>query len=142
GPRNVSGPLPIFFQRLSAGKSCFVTEARRDFCFAEDLANVVVRAIDGKGRGTYHFSSGRQVSILELYESVVRAMKLNHYPQPEVRQPSPEDAPSILLDPSRTVADFGEMSFMPLEEIVWRAMRHWETHGVEGGYTHLRAARA
>lgn len=142
GPRNVSGPLPIFFQRLSAGKSCFVTEARRDFCFAGDLANVVVRAIDGKGKGTYHFSSGRQVSILELYESVVRAMKLNHYPQPEVRQPSPGDAPSILLDPSRTVADFGKMSFMPLDEIVWRAMQHWETHGVEGGYTHLRAARA
>ena len=34
GPRNVSGPLPIFFQRLSEGKKCFVTKARRDFCFA------------------------------------------------------------------------------------------------------------
>lgn len=33
GPRNVSGPLPIFFQRLSEGKKCFVTKARRDFCF-------------------------------------------------------------------------------------------------------------
>ena len=25
GPRNVSGPLPIFYQRLSEGKRCFVT---------------------------------------------------------------------------------------------------------------------
>ena len=33
GPRNVSGPLPIFFDRLSQGKQCFVTEARRDFVF-------------------------------------------------------------------------------------------------------------
>ena len=29
GPRNASGPLPIFFQRLTEGKRCFVTKARR-----------------------------------------------------------------------------------------------------------------
>jgi len=29
GPRNVSGPLPIFFERLSQGKRCFVTDPRR-----------------------------------------------------------------------------------------------------------------
>jgi UDP-glucose 4-epimerase len=141
GPRNVSGPLPIFFQRLSEGKKCFVTEARRDFCFAGDLAGVVVRAIDGKGQGTYHFSSGREVPISELYGSVVRAMKLNHYPEPDVRQLSPDDAASILLDPSRTLADFGEISFTPLDEIVSRAVQHWQTRGVEGGYTHLKVAR-
>ena len=33
GPRNVSGPLPIFFQRLSEGKRCFATKARRDFVY-------------------------------------------------------------------------------------------------------------
>jgi UDP-glucose 4-epimerase len=142
GPRNVSGPLPIFFQRLSEGKKCFVTEARRDFCFAGDLAGVVVRAVDGNGHGTYHFSSGREVPILELYGSVVRAMKLNHYPEPEVRQLSPDDAPSILLDPSRTFADFGAISFTPLEEIVRRAVEHWQTHGATGGYTHLKAANS
>jgi UDP-glucose 4-epimerase len=140
GPRNVSGPLPIFFQRLSEGKKCFVTEARRDFCFAGDLAAVVVRAIDGDGRGTYHFSSGRDVPIRELYSSVVRAMKLNHYPEPEMRRLSADDAPSILLDPSRTLADFGEISLTPLDEIVRRAVEHWRAHGVTGGYTHLRAA--
>jgi UDP-glucose 4-epimerase len=142
GPRNVSGPLPIFFQRLSEGKKCFVTEARRDFCFAGDLAGVVVRGIDGKGQGTYHFSSGREVPILELYDCVVRAMKLNHYPEPEVRQLSPDDAPSILLDPSRTLTDFGAISFTPLDEIVSRAVQHWQTHGVRGGYTHLKAAHS
>src|ERR1700726_2737872 len=44
GPRNVSGPLPIFYQRLSEKKRCFVTAARRDFCYAGDLARVVVKA--------------------------------------------------------------------------------------------------
>ena len=116
GPRNVSGPLPIFFERLSRGKKCFVTPARRDFCYAGDLASVVVHAADGMGHGTYHFSSGKDVAIRELYDAVVAAMKLNDYPEPEVKPLGPDDAPSILLDPSRTFADFGEVAFTPLAQ--------------------------
>jgi UDP-glucose 4-epimerase len=138
GPRNVSGPLPIFFERLSQGRRCFVTEARRDFVFAEDLARVVVSAADGAGRGTYHFSSGRDVAIRELYDAVVRAMKLNEYPEPEIRPLAEDDAPSILLDPSRTFRDFGNIAFTPLDEIVSAAASRYQTHGVQGGYTHLR----
>jgi UDP-glucose 4-epimerase len=141
GPRNVSGPLPIFYERLASGKRCFVTAARRDFCYAGDLAGIVLRAVDGKGSGTYHFSSGRDVSIKELYDAVVAAMKLNHYPEPELRPLGPDDAPSILLDPSRTFADFGDVNFTPLGEIARMAVEHWKTVGVEGGYTHLKNAR-
>ncbi|MBV8890350.1 MAG: NAD-dependent epimerase/dehydratase family protein [Alphaproteobacteria bacterium] len=142
GPRNVSGPLPIFFERLSQGKRCFVTPARRDFVFVQDLARVVLRAADGTGRGTYHFSSGRDIAIRELYDSVVRAMQLNEYPEPEMRALGPDDAPSILLDPSRTFGDFGEVEFTPLDEIVSRTVAYYREHGVQGGYTHLRAEPA
>lgn len=142
GPRNVSGPLPIFFARLSRGQKCFVTPARRDFCYAGDLAKVVMQAVDGKGGGTYHFSSGKDVAIKELYDSVVRAMKLNDYPDPEMKPLGPDDAPSILLDPSRTFADFGEVEFTPLDEITRRAVERWRSDGVVGGYTHLNEARA
>ena len=138
GPRNVSGPLPIFYQRLSQGQKCFVTTARRDFCFAGDLATIVVRAADGTGHGTYHFSTGSDVSITELYDAVVRAMKLNHNPEPEIRPLGSDDAASILLDPSRTFRDFGSVSFTPLDEIARRAVDHWRVKGVEGGYTHLK----
>jgi UDP-glucose 4-epimerase len=142
GPRNVSGPLPIFYGRLSRGQKCFVTPARRDFCYAGDLARVVVRAADGKGGGTYHFSSGKDVAIRELYDAVVKAMKLNHYPEPEVKPLGPDDAPSILLDPSRTFGDFGEIEFTPLEEIARLSVERWASEGVVGGYTHLKEARA
>jgi UDP-glucose 4-epimerase len=142
GPRNVSGPLPIFYGRLSKGQKCFVTPARRDFCYAGDLANVVVQAAGGKGLGTYHFSSGKDVAILELYDSVVKAMKLNDYPEPEIKPLGPDDAPSILLDPERTFADFSDVTFTPLEEIAKLAVQRWEKDGVVGGYTHLKEARA
>ena len=138
GPRSVSGPLPIFFQRLSEGKKCFVTEARRDFVFVRDLSRTVILAADGRGHGTYHFSSGRDVAVKELYDAVVRAMKLNDYPEPEIRPLGPDDAPTILLDPSRTFDDFGELSFTPLHEIVAETVAYYQERGVQGGYTHLR----
>jgi UDP-glucose 4-epimerase len=141
GPRNVSGPLPIFYGRLAKGQRCFVTPARRDFCFSGDLARVVVRAADGAGHGAYHFSSGRDVQIKELYDAVVRAMKLNDYPEPDMKPLGPDEAPSILLDPQRTFADFGNVEFTPLDEIVSQAVEHWNRVGVVGGYTHLREAR-
>ncbi len=140
GPRNVSGPLPIFFQRLSEGKRCFVTKARRDFVFVEDLARCVLKAVDGQGRGAYHFSSGTDVAIRELYDAVVAAMQLPNYPEPEVRDLGPDDAPSILLDPTRTFADFGAVSFTPLSETVGRAVEYYRKFGVTGGYTHLTHA--
>jgi len=139
GPRNVSGPLPIFFERLSQGKRCFVTAARRDFVFVHDLARTVVKAASGIGSGTYHFSSGRDVAIKDLYDEVVRAMKLNDYPEPEIRQLAPDDAPTILLDPSRTFRDFGEICFTPLDQIVAQTVVYYRDYGVQGGYTHLRA---
>jgi UDP-glucose 4-epimerase len=138
GPRNVSGPLPIFYQRLRGGKTCFVTEARRDFVFVKDLARTVLRSADGVGHGPYHFSSGSDVAIIELYDALVKALKLNHYPEPERRPLAADDAGSILLDPAKTVADFGELKFAPLEEIVRDAVAYYDAYGVHGGYTHLK----
>jgi nucleoside-diphosphate-sugar epimerase len=140
GPRNISGPLPIFYQRLTQEKRCFVTRSRRDFVFVKDLARTVLRAIDGTGKGAYHFSSGGDVAIIELYDAVVRALGLERYPEPEMRDLGPDDAASILLDPSRTVADFGAIDFTPLAAIVDAAVQYYRNFGVAGGYTHLKHA--
>ena len=63
---------------------------------------------------------------------------INSYPEPEVRPLAPDDAPSILLDPSRTFNDFGAISFTPLEETVATAVAYYRQFGVKGGYTHLK----
>lgn len=138
GPRNVAGPLPIFYQRLKDGKQCFVTKARRDFVFVKDLARVVLKACDGTGHGAYHFSSGKDIAIEELYDAVVNAMELPGKPQAEVKELGPDDVFSILLDPSRTFQDFGEIEFTPLQETVSTAIEYYKQHGTLGEYTHLR----
>jgi len=137
GPRNVAGPLPIFYQRLKDGKKCFVTESRRDFVFVKDLAKVVLKACDGSGQGTYHFSSGSDVSIIELYDAVVKAMNIAPYPDPDIRSLGEDDVFSILLDPSRTLNDFGPIDFTPIEQTVKEAIEYFKEHGTLGEYTHL-----
>ena len=138
GPRNVAGPLPIFYQRLKDGKQCFVTKSRRDFVFVKDLARVVLKACDGIGNGAYHFSSGSDVAIEDLYNAVVKAMNLPQYPHPEIKELGEDDVVSILLDPSRTFEDFGKIEFTPIEETVAQAIEYFKKYGTLGEYTHLR----
>ncbi|MGD1879776.1 MAG: hypothetical protein ACFB13_20015 [Kiloniellaceae bacterium] len=98
----------------------------------------MIKATDGMGHGAYHFSSGSDIAIKELYDAVVEAMQINDYPEPEIRELGPDDAPSILLDPSRTFADFGDVEFTPLKDTVKAAVDYYRTFGVVGGYTHLK----
>ena len=72
--------------------------ARRDFVFVKDLANITLKACDGIGHGAYHFSSGTDVAILDLYNEVLEAMDLEDQPEVEVRDLGPDDVFSILLD--------------------------------------------
>jgi UDP-glucose 4-epimerase len=139
GPRNVSGPLPTFFQRLTEGKPCFVMDTRRDFIYVQDLIDLVVKAVDGEGSGgAYHASSGGDYSIKELFDATVAALGLDPAPEVEVRDRNPDDAFTILLDPSRTVDEFGWNPETPLEEGVAAAIRYYRDHGIEETYTHLR----
>ncbi len=137
GPRNLSGPLPTFFQRLTAGKPCFVTNTRRDFIFVDDLVDCVMGAVDGAGHGRFHISTGRDFAIRELFEAVVRALGMPADTPVEERERPPDDAPTILLDPSVTHETFGWSARTPLEEGVARAVAWCRAHGVSQTYTHL-----
>lgn len=138
GDRCVSGPLPIFYQRLKDGKRCFVTKSRRDFVYVGDLVDATLQALDGKGSGAYHFSSGSDFPIMELYEGVAHALGIDPVPDVEVKDLGEDDAPSILLDPRRTFQDFGPIEFTSLQETIIHAINYYEKYGTEGEFTHLR----
>lgn len=139
GPRNLSGPLPTFYHRLTAGKPCFVMNTRRDFIYISDLVSVVVKAIDGKGeKGYYHISSGKDYSIKELFEETVKAMNIKLKEPVEERERNPDDVFSILLDPSKTNKDFNWEITTPLSIGVKNAIEYYKKFGIEQTYTHLK----
>jgi len=141
GPRNLSGPLPTFYSRLTTGKKCFVMDSRRDFIYIDDLIQVVVKAIDGSGnRGFYHISSGSDYAIKELFDLTLEALRMT-LPEPvEVRPRGPDDVFSILLDPSKTRRDFEWTVTTPLEAGIQKAIAYYQRHGIAETYTHLKPA--
>ena len=142
GPRNISGPLPTFYHRLTEGKGVFVMDTRRDFIYVDDLVDVVMQAIvDGTGHGHYHVSSGSDFSIKELFDATIAALpEVELDGDVEVRPRGEDDAYTILLDPSRINQDFGWSPKVPLEEGVRRAIEYYREYGISQTYTHLKVA--
>jgi UDP-glucose 4-epimerase len=139
GPRNLSGPLPTFYHRLTTNKPCFVMDTRRDFIYVDDLVEVVMKAIDGQGqRGVYHISSGTDFAIKELFEATLQALNLSLDQEIEVRPRPPDDAYTILLDPTRTQQDFGWNVSTPLVQGVRATIAWYEKYGITQTYTHLK----
>lgn len=139
GPRNISGPLPTFFHRLTNNKPCFIMDTRRDFIYIDDLIDVVMMAIDGRGgKGAYHVSSGSDYAIKELFDATIKALGIRLEEDVEIRPRGEEDAYTILLDPSRINKDFGWKVTTPLETGVGAAIEYYKEYGITETYTHLR----
>ena len=140
GPRNLSGPLPTFYQRLTTNKKCFVMDTRRDFIYVQDLVDVVVRAVDGEGkRGAYHVSSGSDYSIKDLFDNTLLALDMKLAEPVEVRPRGADDAFTILLDPSKTEGDFkGWKIKTPLKDGIKAAIEYYKKFGIAETFTHLK----
>jgi UDP-glucose 4-epimerase len=139
GPRNLSGPVPTFYKRLTEGKSCTVVDSRRDFVFVDDLVWVAVKTAS-QGQGVYHVSSGSDVSIADLYYGVADALGIEVAP-PAITPRGPDDVATLLLDPQFTHDEFGWTARTPLRDGIRRAVDWYQSHPVTETYTHLAMAR-
>lgn len=138
GPRNLSGPLPTFFHRLTNKLPYTVADTRRDFLYIGDLIEVVTKALGGMGKpGHYHVSSGKDYAIKELFEAVVKAMGIKLKDKVLVKARSKHDAETILLDPYITNRDFKWKTKAIFEEGVKAAVEWYKKHGVTQTFTHL-----
>lgn len=139
GPRNLSGPLPTFYNRLTNGKECFVMDTRRDFVYIDDVVDVIMKAIDGTGKcGYYNISSGKDFAIKELFDATLKAMDIKLDKPVEVRQRGEDDVYTILLDPSKVMQDFDWSVKTPLEEGIKKTIEWYKIHGITQTYTHLK----
>jgi UDP-glucose 4-epimerase len=114
-------------------------DTRRDFIYIDDLIDVVIKALDGKGsKGAYHISSGSDYSIKELFDATVKALDIRLEQEVEVRPRNVDDAFTILLDPSQTNQDFNWKITTPLETGVKAAIEWYKQYGISQTYTHLK----
>lgn len=139
GPRNLSGPPPTFYKRLDEGQSVFVVDSRRDYTYVDELIDLLMMAIGGTGSGPYNVGSGKDRPIKDLFDVIVDAMGIELDEEVEVRPRPADDAPTLLLDPSKTKQDFGWEQKIQLEQGIPPTIEWYREHGVGETYTHLKA---
>jgi UDP-glucose 4-epimerase len=106
GPRNLSGPIPTFYKRLTAGDPCSVVATTRDMVFVADLVDAVMRAVDNPDiSGRYDLCSGKHRPIRELYDMVCGVMG-SEDTATEV-EAGADDVAKMELDPEPARADLG-----------------------------------
>jgi UDP-glucose 4-epimerase len=139
GPRNLSGPLPTFYHRLTNNLPCYIADTKRDFIFIHDLVDVVVKAIDGKGKkGYYHVATGSDYSIKDLFDAAIKALGITLEKPVEVRPRHADDVATILIDPTKTNIDFDWKASTPLEKGIKDAIEWYKKNGITNTYTHLK----
>lgn len=135
GPRNISGPIPTFYRRLSAGEPCTVVKAKREFVYIRDLVAAVVRFVELDESGVIDICSGEKTSILDLYDAVSEALGVDD-PVEEIER-SEDDVAWMELDPTYA-NELGWSASTPLAEGIAGAVEWYKAHEVTDTYTHLR----
>ena len=139
GPRNLSGPLPTFYNRLSKGQKCFISDTRRDFIFVNDLVEVVERALHGKGhKGFYHISTGSDYSIQELFDNTVKHLTHLTIEAPDKIARGADDVATILIDPSKTEKDFEWKPTTKLDDGIQKTIEWYKANIITETFTHLK----
>ena len=118
GPRLAIGPIPTFYQRLKASKSCFCSDTQRDFLDMSDFIAFMDLAIqEGAPTGTYNISTGEPHTIKDIFDSVCAYLELGDIEVPIV-PPGDDDVPAVYLDPSKTEADFGWKAKVGFDDMI------------------------
>lgn len=133
GPRNLSGPVPVFYKRLSAGQPCVVVDTTRDMIFIDDVVRAVVLAVENEVEGSFDVCSGRQTTIMELFTHVADELAIEEVPP--LIPPNPDDVQGS-IDPASGIP--GWQPTIPLAEGIARTVAFYREQGVGDTYTHLQ----
>ena len=133
GPRNLSGPIPVFYKRLSAGDPCVVVDTTRDMVFIDDLIACVTQVVKERLEGTFDVCSGVQTPIMDLFDGVAAWME-NVAPPPLI-PPDPDDVQGTVSVANRVP---GWKPTWTLRDGIARTVASYHSTGVGDTYTHLR----
>ncbi|MGF1530280.1 MAG: NAD-dependent epimerase/dehydratase family protein [Puniceicoccaceae bacterium] len=138
GPRLAVGPIPTFYQRLKEGKSCFCTEAVRDFLDMSDFLRLIDQLLEGDPvRGLYNVSTGEGRTILEVFRAVRDYLGLDLPDAPSVPV-GEDDIAEVVLDPELTRSDLGWEARVGFAEMVRHQLEWYDEHGIRSIFSHLK----
>jgi UDP-glucose 4-epimerase len=138
GPRLAIGPIPTFYQRLKAGKSCFCSDSQRDFIDMQDFFSLMDIIISSNiSSGVFNVSTGESSSILDIYNVISSYLGIAPQEPPPIVPVGEDDVPIVVLDPAETEKSFGWKAKVGLEETIHRMLSWYDKHGVSAIHSHL-----
>jgi UDP-glucose 4-epimerase len=139
GPRNLSGPIPTFYKRLSVGQPCTVVDTTRDMVYVDDLVNGVMWTVNNPDKSRkYDMCSGQHRPIRELYDAVHVATLGDETWLAAAEVPAGgDDVHKMKLDPAPVALDTGWVATTDLSDGVRAAVEWYDNNEVRETYTHL-----
>ena len=132
GPRNLSGPIPVFYKRLTQKQPCVVVETTRDMVYIDDLVRCVKHVVEEGLEGTFDVCTGRQTTILEMFQHV--AGELGIQEDPPLIPPAPDDVQGV-ISPANGVP--GWIPTTAMEDGIAATVASYHANGVHDTHTHL-----
>jgi UDP-glucose 4-epimerase len=139
GPANVYGPrqdphgeagvVAIFTRALLAGRRPVIFGdggQRRDYVFVEDVTDALVRAAEVGGGRFLNIGTGRDTSVLEVFEHLRHLT--NRTIEPQFGAAKPGDISRSCLDPTAAKQHLGWEAWTPLEEGLARTVQWFRAH--------------
>lgn len=140
GPRLSIGPIPTFYQRLKAGKSCFCSDSSRDFLDFRDFLAFMDLAIQPSApTGIYNVSTGEQISIHRIFKTVCKYLDLDPNQDVPIVPVGADDVPAVVLDPAKAKQEFHWQAAISFDEMMTSMLAWYDKHGVTDVYSHLKA---
>ena len=132
------GPIPTFYNRLKAGKDCFISDTYRDFLDFEDFYNLLIKVLNDQNcTGVFNVSTGVSTHIKEIFDLIKTYLSLEHIEAP-IKPISDDDVFNTTLDPSKTVDHFNWHPKVNLKEIIAKQLASYDKKPIEHIYSHLK----
>ncbi|HYM64252.1 MAG TPA: NAD-dependent epimerase/dehydratase family protein [Gaiellaceae bacterium] len=129
-PHGEAGVVAIFFGRIASGERPRIFgngSQTRDYVYVGDVVQATLHAAGKAGRGVFNVGTGRETSVVELYEAcrLVSGSEL----EPEFADARLGELARSVLDPARAGSELGFRAEVSLEDGLART---WDSVHGEG----------
>ena len=132
------GPIPTFYNRLKAGKECFISDTYRDFLDFDDFYNLLIKVLNDRDcTGVFNVSTGVSTHIKEIFDLIKTYLSLDHIEAP-IKPIGDDDVFNTTLDPSKTISYFNWHPKANLKEIIAKQLSSYDKKPIEHIYSHLK----
>lgn len=140
GPRLSIGPIPTFYTRLKAGKSCFCSDTYRDFMDMSDFLDFLELALaEDAPTGTFNVGTGESKSIEDVFDQAVAYLGITLDEPVPVVPAGDDDVREMVLDASEAKKAFGWAPKVSFEDTIRRMYEWYDENGVTAIFSHVKA---